>query len=254
MIRIEHINKKFGKLQVLEDINAGFQRGQVIALIGPNGSGKTTLIKSILGMVRPDSGKLWVNNQLINGDPAYRKDIGYMPQIGRYPDNMKVGHLFKMMKSIRQVKEDAIDYDLVTKFNIPSIYEKPMRTLSGGTRQKVSAALAFLFNPPILILDEPTAGLDPLSSEILKEKILAEKKNSKLILITSHVLSDLEEMTTHVLYLQEGKLQFFKPLEDLQEETGEIKLGKAIARIMKGDTHSAEWIDRVLDVKKEEKI
>jgi Cu-processing system ATP-binding protein len=111
-----------------------------------------------------------------------------------------------------------------------------------------------LFNPPILILDEPTAGLDPLSSEILKEKILAEKKNNKLILITSHVLSDLEEMTTHVMYLQEGKLQFIKPLQDLQEETGEIKLGKAIARIMKGDTHSAEWIDRVLDVKKEEKI
>ena len=254
MIRIDHIYKKFGKLQVLENISADLNRGQVIALIGPNSSGKTTLIKSILGMVRPDSGKFWVNDQLINGDPSYRKDIGYMPQIGRYPDNMKVGHLFEMMKKIRNVKEERIDNELVSKFDIQQIYEKPMRTLSGGTRQKVSAALAFLFDAPILILDEPTAGLDPLSSEILKEKILAEKKKNKLILITSHILSDLEELTTHVMYLQEGKLQFFKELAALQEETGEIKLGKAIARIMRGENLSNDWIDRVLSVEKEKKI
>ena len=82
-----------------------------------------------------------------------------------------------------------------------------MRTLSGGTRQKVSAAVSFLFDPAILILDEPTAGLDPLASEILKEKILAEKKKNKLILITSHILSDLDELTTHIMYMQEGKMQ-----------------------------------------------
>lgn len=254
MIRIDRIYKKFGKLQVLENISADLKRGQVIALIGPNSSGKTTLIKSILGMVRPDSGKFWVNDRLINGDPSYRKDIGYMPQIGRYPDNMKVGHLFEMMKKIRNVKEESIDSELVFKFDIQQIYEKSMRTLSGGTRQKVSAALAFLFDAPILILDEPTAGLDPLSSEILKEKILAEKKKNKLILITSHILSDLEELTTHVMYLQEGKLQFFKELAALQEETGEIKLGKAIARIMRGENLSNNWIDRVLSVEKEKKI
>jgi Cu-processing system ATP-binding protein len=129
-----------------------------------------------------------------------------------------------------------------------------MRTLSGGTRQKVSAALAFLFDPAILILDEPTAGLDPLSSELLKEKIIAEKKKNKLILITSHILSDLDELTTHVMYLQEGKLQFFKDMQTLQEETGELRLGKAIARIMKGEKLTNEWIDKILEVKKDEKI
>jgi Cu-processing system ATP-binding protein len=123
-----------------------------------------------------------------------------------------------------------------------------MRTLSGGTRQKVSAALAFLFNPPILILDEPTAGLDPLSSEILKEKIIQEKKKNKLILITSHVLSDLEELTTHIMYLQEGKLQFIKDIETLQEETGEIRLSKAIARLMRGQETSSAWIDQLFAV------
>lgn len=183
-------------------------------------------------MTRPDSGTIIVNGQPVNGNPSYRNDIGYMPQIGRYPDNMKVGELFEMMKKIRNVNTGLTDNDLVEKFNIRGIWKKPMRTLSGGTRQKVSAALAFLFNPPILILDEPTAGLDPLSCEILKEKIIMEKHKDRLILITSHILSDLQEFTTHILYLQEGRMQFLTELENLQEETGEIKLGKAIAKLM----------------------
>ena len=246
MIRIEEVYKKFRRLQVLENISARFTAGQVIALIGPNGSGKTTLIKSILGMVQPDKGKIYVKDQLVNGDPSYREHIGYMPQIGRYPDNMKVGQLFDMMKKIRD--REAVDDELLVQFEIPKIYDKPMRTLSGGTRQKVSAALAFLFDPPILVLDEPTAGLDPLSSEILKEKILREKKKNKLILITSHVLSDLEELTSHIMYLQEGKLQFLIDLETLQEETGELKLSKAIAKLMRGQAASNQWIDQLFVV------
>ncbi len=246
MIHIETVYKKFRRLQVLENISARFTAGQVIALIGPNGSGKTTLIKSILGMVRPDKGTIRVKDHLVTGNPDYRQFIGYMPQIGRYPDNMKVGQLFEMMKKIRGI--ESVDIDLLTRFEIEKIYEKPMRTLSGGTRQKVSAALAFLFDPPILILDEPTAGLDPLSSEILKEKIIQEKKKNKLILITSHVLSDLEELTSHIMYLQEGKLQFIKDLETLQEETGEIKLSKAIAKLMRGQETNSAWIDQLFAV------
>jgi Cu-processing system ATP-binding protein len=254
MIRIEHINKKFKKLVALDDINAVFEKGQVISLIGPNGSGKTTLIKCILGMVKADKGKIFFNSEPINGDPSYRSQIGYMPQIGRYPDNMKIGQLFKMLKNIRNVPVEKLDEELIEKFRLKEIFNKPMRTLSGGTRQKVSAALAFLFDPDVLILDEPTAGLDPLSSEILKEKILKEKGKNKLILITSHILSDLDELTTHIMYLQEGKLEFFKEIEQLKEETGELKLGKAIARIMKGEKFNSEWIDKMFEIKGENKV
>jgi Cu-processing system ATP-binding protein len=250
MIRIEHISKRFKKLNALVDVSAQFEKGQVVSLIGPNGSGKTTLIKCILGMVRSTSGKIFVDDELINGDPSYREKIGYMPQIGRYPDNMKVGQLFSMMKNIRNVEDDDLDNDLIVKFNLVSLFDKPMRTLSGGTRQKVSAALAFYFHSDILILDEPTAGLDPLSSEILKEKIIAEKKRNKLILITSHILSDLDELTTDVMYLQEGRVQFFKAIEALREETGEIKLGKAVAQIMKGELN-ASWVKNLFDPKNE---
>lgn len=254
MIRIEHINKRFKKLVALNDISALLEKGQVVSLIGPNGSGKTTLIKSILGMVKPDKGRIFFNDELINGDPSYRSLIGYMPQIGRYPDNMKVGQLFKMLKNIRNVPADKLDEELIEKFRLKEIFSKSMRTLSGGTRQKVSAALAFLFDPDVLVLDEPTAGLDPLSSEILKEKILKEKNRYKLILITSHILSDLDELTTHIMYLQEGKLEFFKEIEQLREETGELKLGKAIARIMKGEQFNNEWIDKMFEIKGKNKI
>lgn len=250
MIRIEHINKRFKKLKALDDISVTFENGQVISLIGPNGSGKTTLIKSILGMVKPDSGKIFFKDDYINGSFEYRKEIGYMPQIGRYPDNMKIGQLFSMLINIRNEPEENLDNELIKEFELYSMFEKPMRTLSGGTRQKVSAAVAFLFNPPVLILDEPTAGLDPLASEILKEKILKEKQKEKLILITSHILSDLDEITSHVMYLQDGKMQFLKNIETLREDTGEIKLGKAIARIMKGEDPTGRFINEVLHKKK----
>jgi Cu-processing system ATP-binding protein len=231
MIRIENINKRFKKLQALHTINAEFSKGQVISLIGPNGSGKTTLIKSILGLVRPDSGKIFFNDEAITETVDYRKNIGYMPQIGRYPDNMKIGQLFTMIKNIRTEKE--WDEELFYRFKLDTILDKSMKALSGGTRQKVSAALAFLFNPDVLILDEPTAGLDPLSSEILKDKILSEKEKGKLILITSHILSDLEDVTTDVMYLQDGRILFHKSMIELRQETGEEKLGKAIAWMMK---------------------
>lgn len=238
MIRIENINKRFKKLQALSDINAKFNKGQVISLIGPNGSGKTTLIKSILGLVKPDSGKIFFNDEAITENVEYRKNIGYMPQIGRYPDNMKIGQLFKMIKNVRNEKE--LDEELHFRYKLDTLSEKSMKGLSGGTRQKVSAALAFLFNPDVLILDEPTAGLDPLSSEILKDKILAEKEKGKLILITSHVLSDLEEFTTDVMYLQDGKIIFNKTMDELRIETGEEKLSKAIAWMMKNGLQKKE--------------
>lgn len=234
MIKIKNIRKRYRKLVALNDINAEFNKGQVVSLIGPNGSGKTTLLKCILGLVTPDEGSIYFNDLSIAGKVNYRKDIGYMPQIGRYPDNMRIGQLFEMLKNIRKI-EKPVDEELYYKFRLDTIRNKSMRTLSGGTRQKVSAALAFLFDADILILDEPTAGLDPLSSEILKEKIIAEKEKGKLILITSHILSDLEDLTTDVLYLQDGKLIFYKTMQQLKEDTGEEKLSRAIASFMKAN-------------------
>lgn len=232
MIITNNINKRFGKLQVLDNVSVTCNKGECIALIGPNGSGKTTFIKSVLGMVICDSGFITFNGKNILHDWEYRSKIGYMPQIGRYPDNMSIGQLFTMMKDIRKTKNVQLDEELISAFALDKLRDKRLRTLSGGTRQKVSASLAFLFNPDVLILDEPTAGLDPVSAEILKEKIIAEKHKGKLILITSHILSELDDLVSQVIYLQEGKLVFHKKIEDLRMDTGQEKLSKAIAAVM----------------------
>lgn len=232
MIAIQHISKRFGKLQVLDDVSLSLQGGQCVALIGPNGSGKTTLIKTILGMVMPQSGTVLFKGSPIGRQWEYRREIGYMPQIGRYPENMTIGQVLDMMRDIRKVPEAALDHDLFEVFELHNMLDKRMGTLSGGTRQKVSACLAFMFKPEVLILDEPTAGLDPVATELLKDKILAEKSRDKLIVITSHVLSDLDDLATEVIYMQEGRPLFHKSLDVLKEETGADKLAKAIARVM----------------------
>ncbi len=231
MIIASNVSKQFGKLKALDNVSVTCNKGECIALIGPNGSGKTTLIKSILGMVVPDSGFITFNGNNILHDWQYRNQIGYMPQIGRYPENMTIGDVLDMMKDIRGHK-GALDEELIKLFGLDTLMKKRMRTLSGGTRQKVSASLAFLFDPQVLILDEPTAGLDPVSSEILKEKIISQKKLGKLILVTSHVLSELDGLVTQIIYMQEGQLQFHKSIEDLRADTGEEKLSKAIASVM----------------------
>ncbi|PZF74760.1 ABC transporter ATP-binding protein [Taibaiella soli] len=231
MIKIENLTKRYGKFYALNDISAAFYKGQTVSLLGPNGSGKTTLIKSILGLVIAESGVIKVNGHDVKKDWAYKADIGYMPQIGRYPENMTIRQVIRMLKEMRK-DVNSYDEELIERFSLRAIEHKTMKSLSGGTRQKVSACLAFLFRPNLLIMDEPTAGLDPVASEILKNKIALERDNGKLILITSHVISDLDEITSHVMYLQDGALVFYKTAEELRASTGEERLNKVIAAIM----------------------
>lgn len=231
MIEAEKLYKSFGKLKALNNVSFNGTEGQCIALIGPNGCGKTTFIKCLLGMVNPDSGTIKINKQNILGKWEYRALIGYMPQIGKYPDNMKIGQVFEMLIDIRNNIKD-LDNDLIDAFKLKDLYHKRMGTLSGGTMQKVSASIAFLFKPKILILDEPTAGLDPIAAEILKEKIIADQNSGKLFLITSHILSELDEMVSEVVYMQDGNIIFHKSLQELKTDTGETKLTRAIAQIM----------------------
>lgn len=233
MIDIKNVNKKFGKLHVLKDISVQIKKSNSVALLGPNASGKTTFIKCLLGMLIPDSGTIEINNQSIKGDYKYRNIIGYMPQIGRYPQNMTIQQVFDMILEIRKTALSSADTELMEAFGLKALFSKRMGTLSGGTTQKVSACLAFLFSPEIIILDEPTAGLDPLSSEILKEKIKHERSKGKIILITSHILSELDEMVSEIMYLREGNLVFHSGIEELQSRTGEKSVSKVITSILK---------------------
>lgn len=223
--------KSYGKLQVLRNVSVEFGKGKIIAIIGPNGAGKTTMSKCILGMVLPDSGNILVNGKSILKEYAYRSQIGYMPQIGRYPENMKVRQVIEMIRDIRK-DSPTIDDDLIVRYKLEEMYDKRMGALSGGNRQKVSAALAFMFDPEVLILDEPTAGLDPISADILKTKILKEKDKGKLVMITSHIMSEIEEIADEVLCLVDGSVKFYQTIVALKAQTQEQRLSRAVAKMM----------------------
>ncbi len=231
MISIHGLRKSFGKLEVLKGVDLTIPRGKITALVGPNGSGKTTLIKTILGLSRPDGGRIVVGDHTLNGDWRYRRRLGYMPQIPPLPENLAAGELFQMLRDLRAA-DVGPDPELVAAFGLEGQLESPLRTLSGGTRQKVNAVMAFMFNPDILILDEPTAGLDPLASRYLKERILRDRSAGKTFLITSHVLSELQELADFVVFLLEGQLRFSGTAGELLSLTGEERLEGAVAELM----------------------
>jgi Cu-processing system ATP-binding protein len=231
VIEIEGLRKRFGALAALRGVDLAFEKGRATAILGPNGSGKTTLVKCVLGLVRPDAGRIRVRGAAVDEGGAYRRAIGYMPQIARYPENLRVREILDMIRDLRG-RPEGTDDELEHAFDMESELDKPFKTLSGGNRQRLSAVLAFLFRPEILFLDEPTAGLDPLSSSRLKDKILAEKGRGRTVVLTSHLLADVQELADDVVYLLDGAVSFHAPLETLLGETGERSLERAIAQRM----------------------
>ena len=235
MIEISGLVKRYGKLPVLQGVDLHVGSGRVTAVVGPNGAGKTTLIKAVLGLSRPDGGRIVVDGVVLNGDVDYRARIGYMPQIARFPENLSAAELLALLKDLR--REDGgdislLDEELIDRFQLGPQLAKPLRTLSGGTRQKVNAAMAFLFRPDLLVLDEPTAGLDPVASSVLKDKILAERAAGRTFVLTSHIMSELEELADDVAFLLEGRVRFAGPLDDLKRVTRQASLERAVAQMM----------------------
>ncbi|HEY9448771.1 MAG TPA: ABC transporter ATP-binding protein [Gemmatimonadaceae bacterium] len=231
MIEVLGLSKRFGALHVLRDLDLSIASGRVMAIVGPNGAGKTTLIKTILGLTRADAGTILIDGSAIGTDDDYRSRIGYMPQIARFPENLSALDLIALLEDLRGGVTD-VDTELVERLALADHLRKPARALSGGTRQKVNAVLAFLFRPDLLILDEPTAGLDPVASGILKDKILAERGAGKTVILTSHIMSELEELSDDVAFLAEGRVGYVGTLFDLKRVTHQNNLERAIATMM----------------------
>ncbi|KAF0150341.1 MAG: Copper-transport ATP-binding protein NosF [Ignavibacteria bacterium] len=233
MIKAIQLSKRYCTLDALKSIDVEISHNSLTYIVGPNGSGKTTFIKSVLELVKPSSGSIYIDNIKLNGDHAYRYKIGYMPQIASFPENLTVKEVINLLKEIRG-NYNSLDEELIPKLNLVNEYDKPIRTLSGGTKQKLNAVIAFLFNPEILILDEPSAGLDPVSSSLLKDKIVKEKANGKTVLFTSHIMSELEELAENIIFLLEGAVCFSGKKEELIAVTEERNLERAIAKLMMG--------------------
>ena len=232
MIELRGVRKRFGALQVLDGIDLTIRPGRVTAVVGPTGAGKTTLIKCVLGLTRADAGTITVDGKLANGDGQYRSAIGYMPQIARFPENLCAEDLFEMMQDLRGTV--ARDERFIDALALRDQLRKPLRVLSGGTRQKVNLALAFLFSPRVLVLDEPTAGLDPVSSALVKDNILAERAKGRTFVLTSHVMTELEELADDIAFLVDGRIRFSGAVNLLKRLTQQLSLERAIAHVMEG--------------------
>lgn len=231
MITATALTKRFGRLEVLRGLDLEIRPGRITAVVGPNGAGKTTFIKAILGLARPDGGTMLLDGVRIGEDPGYRSRIGYMPQMARFPENLTGAELLAMLRDLRGLAT-PVDVELIDGLGLADELRKPLRTLSGGTRQKVNAVLAFLFDPELLILDEPTAGLDPVSSGVFKDKVLRGRAAGKTIILTSHIMSEVEELADDVAFLLEGRVRFAGAVHELKMRTRELSLERAVAQIM----------------------
>ncbi len=230
MIKIRKLQKKFGHLTVFDDVDLTIDRHGMFTILGPNGSGKTTLIKSILGMVIPDGGSIQMNDNNIAGGWSYRNEISYMPQVARFPQNLRVVELIDMIKNFRQGATN--DAALISTFGLQPFLDKKMGNLSGGTAQKVNIVLTFMFDSPLIILDEPTTGLDPVALLQFKKLIVEEKNKGKTILISTHIMSFVEEMADGIVFLLDGNIYFEGTVEQIKDQTGQENLESAIASIL----------------------
>jgi Cu-processing system ATP-binding protein len=231
VVEVSEVTKRFGRLLVLDRVSFGIRVGRVTAILGPNASGKSTVIKILLGLVRPDAGRIVVNGVSVNGDPGYRAAVGYMPQAARFPENLSGREVVAMLRDLRP--DGREDDELFHQFGLDQEMGRPVRTLSGGTRQKLNAAVAFLFHPALLILDEPTAGLDPVASDVLKEKIRQARRDGVSIILTSHVLAELEDLVDDIVFLLDGGVVFQGSIRRLKESTGRDRLEQAVAGLMR---------------------
>lgn len=230
MIQLQQLHKSFRTNHVLQGIDLSFPASGIVALLGPNGSGKTTLLKSILGMVIPDEGNILFQGEAILGKYDYRKTIGYLSQIVQFPENLTGRELIDLMKQMKGgiTREE----ELISLFNIEGELDKKMGTLSGGNKQKINITLAMMHNDALVILDEPSTGLDPLSLRKFKNFLLREKEMGKLIIVTTHIMSLAEELADDIIFIMNGKVHYEGSLTNLLVLHLEDDLEAAIANIL----------------------
>jgi Cu-processing system ATP-binding protein len=229
-MQLREVHKRFGSLLVLRGVTLELAPGRVTAIVGPNAAGKSTLIRCILGLTRPDRGSITLADGRDVRLPAARAAVGYMPQQPSFPENLTGHEVLAMLDALRP---DVVpDNTLLERFQVAAQLDKPVRTLSGGTRQKLSAVIAFRYRPTVLILDEPTAGLDPLAASVFKSAVVAARDAGTTILLTTHVVAELAALANDIAFLLDGAIQFAGSVRSLLDSTGAATLDGALTLLM----------------------
>ena len=204
MIRVEGLCKHYGEHVAVRGLSFRVARGETVALVGPNGAGKTTTLKCLLGLVRPTSGTIQLGRGGFSPDqPETRRSMGYVPQKVEFPRSQDVGGVLRFFSRLKGLPESSVA-EVVERTALGPIVKRLAGELSGGMTQRLSLAQALLGQPEVLVLDEPTASLDPEATHEFRELIQTLKLEGKTILLCSHLLSEVERVADRALVMVEG--------------------------------------------------
>ena len=220
IVETQGLTKKFGRFEAIEDLDLRVPEGSVFALIGPNGAGKTTTIRLLMNILRSDRGHASVlgtpSNRL---EPRDFQHIGYVSESQKLPERLSLAHYFEYLRSLYPAWDRALETQLCAQFELPAT--RKIRHLSHGMRMKALLVGALAYRPKLLVLDEPLSGLDTLVRDEVVNGLLQQAADTT-ILISSHELADIESFTTHVAFMQNGRLLLQEAIEDLQARFREV--------------------------------
>jgi len=210
MIKVEHLVKRFGLRKAVDDISFEVEKGTVLGFLGPNGAGKTTTIRMMAGYLPATSGRIWVNGIDVNEDPVRaQRQIGYMPENTPLYDEMTAGGVLEFVAEIRGFRgaerSRRVD-EVLDSCMLGSVRHQPIETLSKGYRRRTCLAQTLIHDPPVLLLDEPTEGLDPNQKQVVRDMIERMAKD-KIIMLSTHVLEEVEAVCSRAMIISEGRLK-----------------------------------------------
>ncbi|MHA1673942.1 MAG: ABC transporter ATP-binding protein [Promethearchaeota archaeon] len=229
IIEINDLTFSYGKQRGVKNLSFKIPEGEIFGFLGQNGSGKTTTIRCIMNILIPQTGSIKIDGKTISRkDSSYKEEIGYLPGEINIPDNYKVKDFFAYLTSLRKKKITRLD-EMVKLFNIP--LNKKIKQLSHGNKQKLGIVIALMHDPKILILDEPSSGLDPLLQQELYDLLLKEKKKGKTIFFSSHNLDEVQKICDKVAIIRDGTLVTIENVKDLAT----VVARKLVAKVRKID-------------------
>lgn len=229
MITVSNLSKKFDRQFVVDNISLKISEGEIVGLLGPNGAGKTTTLRMITGVLPPTKGAIEIDGQKIAQNPEIKKRIGYLPENNPLYDDLTVEEFLKFWSRIKGIEKNdlqqAIDF-VIESCGIAEVYYRPIGELSKGYRQRVGLSQAILTKPDILILDEPTEGLDPNQRQDIAKLIISLGKK-RTVVISSHVLSEIARFCTRMIIINKGIVV----ADDTPEKLKNMKSSKQIVEV-----------------------
>lgn len=217
IIEIKHLNKNYGKYDILKDVNLNLDQGKIVGLCGPNGAGKTTLIKILSGLLRAYEGEVLVDGQPIGKNS--KSLISYLPDINYFDDSITAKKADSLYKDMYADYDSQIFLELLEKMKLD--YDQPLKKMSKGMKEKFQLALCLSRQAEIYLIDEPIAGVDPASRDLIIETILGTYHEDALIIISTHLIQDIEAVLDEVIFLKEGEVMLHENCDELRERTGQ---------------------------------